>query len=86
MGENDVYDWFKRMRLTGCHDWFSMNAVYMRMREEGCEINNKTVRRSINQLHSYGFLDMRTGGVFERYFRLKDRYLPGMEGVLVNGR
>lgn len=78
MGQEEIFEWFKVQRMSGCHDYFSIHAV-----EKRVPALNGDVRRAIVKLGAYDYLEVRVVG-WRRYFRARDKYVPGLTGKLID--
>lgn len=82
MGQDEVFEWFKQQRESGCQDWFCLATVTKGMKAKRDTSKAVTIRRCIVKLWSQGRLDMVSPNLWHRYYRLNDKYLAGFKGML----
>ncbi|MEA2056659.1 MAG: hypothetical protein U9O78_03045 [Patescibacteria group bacterium] len=81
MGQIDVYELLKELRLREDHRYFSSSDIIKLMKEKGFSNGVlESVRRNLISLEISNYLDVKMTGKFRdwrRLFRLKDKYVKG---------
>lgn len=82
MSKHRVFKWFKDRRELGDQSWYCMSSVVKLM---GCNEQtggSSSIRRAIRSLRDDYILDEQRIGVWQRYFRLNDKYLDNFKQML----
>lgn len=82
MGQDKVFEWFKKQRESGCQDWFCLSTVAKRFRARRNTGKAVSIRRAIVKLWADGKLDMVSPNLWHRYYRLNDKYLDDFKLML----
>jgi hypothetical protein len=79
MGQIEVYNYLKKMRLTGDHKYFSVREVEKGLKQQGYSNGVlDTVRGSLIKLEYWGYVEtIMTGEIrnWKRLFRIKEKEL-----------
>lgn len=78
MGQDEVYDWFKRMAKTGDRCWFNMIDIIKGLDGSGVRLTPVSIRRSVAKLERYGYLELNINKGWFRYWRIKKKYCNGV--------
>ena len=79
MGQIEVFELLRKVRLCGDDRFFSVNEVEKLMKEDGYTNGSlASVRRSLLILENYDYLEIKMSGEWrdwKRLYRVKDKYV-----------
>lgn len=81
MTQNEVYDYLKKQRDLGNHEFISINTLYralLDMKTASCP-SRRSVWRNIQMLKKYKYVETRGFGGWPAYIRLKKHIIDEVD-------